>query len=119
MENISKDLKKILKISLPLLLIIIIGSYTYYKTKDLLKGVALEIHGVSDGESFDNPLVTLTGNAKNATELTMNGRKIFIDKSANFEEKILLIPGYNILAIKAEDKFGKKVEKDYQLTLIN
>lgn len=117
MVNSSKDFKKLLKISIPLLLFIIIGGYTYYKTKDLLRGVDLEVNGVADGQTFNDALITVSGRAKNATEISINGRKIFIDKAANFSEQIALLPGYNILDIKAEDKFGKKIERDYQLTL--
>jgi len=112
----NHNLKKILKIALPVFLFTVILSYTYYKTKDLLKGVVLEINGFKDGQTFAEPLLALSGLARNATRMTINGREIFIDKNANFEEKLLLLPGYNILEIKAEDKFGKKVEKHYQLT---
>ena len=93
----NHNLKKILKIALPVFLFTVILSYTYYKTKDLLKGVVLEINGFKDGQTFAEPLLALSGLARNATRMTINGREIFIDKNANFEEKLLLLPGYNIL----------------------
>ena len=113
----NKDFKKLLKIALPVFLFVIILSYTYYRTKNLVGGVILEIAGVTDGQTFDESPLTLTGSARNASKLTIDGREIFIDKDANFAEQLLLLPGYNILEIKAEDKFGKKVEKHYQLVL--
>ena len=112
-----KSLKRILSISLPALLFIIILGYTYYKTKDLIMGVALKIEGISDGQSFVDPLIKISGSAKNAVLLSIDDREIFIDKEAKFEEKVLLLPGYNILTVKAEDKFGKKIQKNYQLIL--
>ena|SRR3972149_12093947 len=115
--NMNKDFKKLLKIALPVFLFVIILSYTYYRTKNLVGGVILEIAGVTDGQTFDESPLTLTGSARNASKLTIDGREIFIDKDANFAEQLLLLPGYNILEIKAEDKFGKKVEKHYQLVL--
>ena len=102
---------------MPAFLFLIILSYTYYKTRDLLRGVVLNIGGVTNGESFTEPLVKIEGSAKNATILSINDREISVDKDANFQESLLLLPGYNILTIKAQDKFGKKAEKDYQLYL--
>jgi hypothetical protein len=117
MENSNKNFKRIVSIAAPALLFLIIASYTYYKTRDLLRGVVLSVNGITDGETFTEPEVSLTGSAKNALMLSINGREIFIDRNANFSENLLLLPGYNIVAIKAEDKFGKKAEKDYQVTL--
>ena len=107
-----------LTIALPVFLFIFILSYSYYKTKNLLRGVILEVNDVKDGQVFNQPLINLSGRAKNATRLYINGREISIDKNASFTEKMLLLTGYNVLTIKAEDKFGKKIEKDYKLNLI-
>jgi len=117
MANSNKGLKRILSLALPAFLFVIILGYTYYKTKNLLGGVILKVDGITDGQGFDSPEIKLFGSAKNATLMTINGREIFVDKDANFEEKLLLLPGYNIIEVKAEDKFGKKIQKDYQLTL--
>ncbi len=57
----------------------------------------------------------VTGNAKNATSLTLNGREISIDREGNFGETIALLSGYNIINIKARDKFGYIDEKNYKL----
>ena len=113
----NRDYKKILKIILPGLLFIIIASYTYFKTRDLIYGVDLRVSGIKDGEVRTEALVEISGLAKNAIDLTINDREVFIDKSAHFDEKLLLLPGYNLISVKAEDKFGKKAQKNYQLIL--
>jgi len=110
-----RNFKKILSIALPLFLFAVILSYTYYKTRDLLRGVVLNINGVANGEVFRDPTVKISGSAKNALKLSVNGREIFIDKNANFAEQLLLLPGFNILTVKAEDKFGYINEKNYKL----
>ena len=45
----------------------------------------------------------------------MNDRKIFIDQQGNFKEKILLSYGYNIITMKANDKFGRNTKKKLEL----
>jgi len=62
-----------------------------------------------------NSVVEVTGNAKNAINLALNGREISIDKSGNFKETIALLSGYNIINITVKDKFGYVDEKNYQI----
>ena len=57
----------------------------------------------------------IIGNAKNATNLTLNGREISVDQEGNFNETIALLPGYNIINITAKDKFGYVDKKNYKL----
>ena len=49
--------------------------------------------------------------AKNIKDISLNDRKIFIDEQGNFKEQLLLSYGYNVFKIKANDKFGRSVEK--------
>jgi uncharacterized protein YfaP (DUF2135 family) len=60
-------------------------------------------------------IIKITGNAKNAIKLTINGREIYIDQQGNFSEDFAPLKGYNILSIQARDKFGKVDEKNYKL----
>jgi len=70
---------------------------------------------IVDGSTMTNNILNITGNAKNALDLTLDGREISIDQQGNFNETIVLLPGYDIITIKAEDKFGNIDEKDYKL----
>ncbi len=79
-----------------------------------IKDVKIESGVISDTNNKFNVL-KVTGNAKNATSLTLNGREISIDQSGNFNETIMLLSGYNVITIKAEDKFGYTDEEDYKL----
>ena len=104
-----------LKVGFLILLFIVIGGYSYYKTRDVLQGVKLAINTIKDGQSFSTPAIEIQGSAKNAAYLSLDDRPIFMDKDGKFDESLLLLPGYNIINVKAQDKFGKKVEKNYQL----
>jgi len=68
-----------------------------------------------DGAVLTENIIKITGNAKNAINLTLNGREISVDQAGNFNETIALLPGYNIISIIAKDKFGYVDEKNYKL----
>ncbi|MFZ3011688.1 MAG: hypothetical protein WA060_01660 [Minisyncoccia bacterium] len=110
-----EDGKKIVKIAGFSVFFILIILYAIFISKDLIFGIKIREVNLSDGTVFTENIVKLTGNAKNAIKLTLNGREISIDQEGNFGETIALLPGYNIVTIKAEDKFGYVDEKNYKL----
>ena len=112
MQSDAKKIVKIVGFSVFFILIII---YAIFISKDLIFGIKIREVNLSDGAVFTENIVKLSGNAKNAIKLTLNGREISIDQEGNFGETIALLPGYNIVTIKAEDKFGYVDEKNYQL----
>lgn len=109
--------KKKLKIGTLTLLFLIVGVITFINTKDIIYGTNIKITNVEDGQTFTEPFIKLSGVAKNFKNLSINDRKIFTDQTGIFNENLLLLPGYNIITIKGEDKFGKTRQKVYQLIL--
>jgi len=107
--------KKIIKIVGLFIFFILIIIYIIWGSKDLIFGVKIKNVNLVDGATVTDNIVKLTGNAKNAIDLTLNGRKISVDEQGNFSETIALLSGYNIINIKAEDKFGYVDEKNYKL----
>jgi len=110
-----QDAKKILKIALLSVLFIFIAVYAFFNTRDLVFGVKIRDVVITRGKAEKINILNITGNAKNAKKLTLNGREISIDQRGNFNETIALILGYNIVTIRAEDKFALEDEKHYQL----
>ncbi len=94
---------------------ILIIIYVIWGSKDLIFGVKIKNVNLVDGATVTDNIVKLTGNAKNAIDLTLNGRKISVDEQGSFNETIALLYGYNIINIKAEDKFGYVDEKNYHI----
>lgn len=113
------DGKKIIKIVGFSVFFILIILYAIFISKDLIFGIRIKDVNLSDGAVFTDNIVKLNGNAKNAIELTLNGREISIDQEGNWNETIALLPGYNIVTIKAIDKFGYVDEKNYKLMFKN
>ena len=46
----------------------------------------------------------------------MNGKPVIVDKDGNFEEILLLSPGYNSTLFSAKDRFNRTTE--YKLELV-
>ena len=112
MKNNAKKILKIVSLSAFLLFIII---YAFFRTKDLIFGVKIKEVNIVDGTKVTDNIMKITGNAKNAVNLTLNDRVISVDQKGNFDETIALLSGYNIISIKAKDEFGNSDEKNYKL----
>lgn len=111
----NANFKKIVKIGGLSVFFILIIIYAFFISKDIIFGVKITNVNIRDGTTVTESVLKLTGNARNAIELTLDGREISVDQQGNFNETIALLPGYNIINIKAKDKFGYVDEKNYKL----
>lgn len=114
---LTKSFKYALKIGFSGLLFLIIIGYAFYRTKDLILGVKLEVSGIKDNSSYSSPLINISGRAKNASFVSLSGKEIYIDKDGYWNDKLLLMSGYNIITIEVKDKFGHQTRKNYQVFL--
>ncbi|KKS05027.1 MAG: hypothetical protein UU82_C0002G0036 [Candidatus Nomurabacteria bacterium GW2011_GWC2_41_8] len=114
----NSNAKKILQWIGLCLFFILIVIYAFYRSEDLIFGVRIKNVNLADGATVAENIMKVTGNAKNAINLTLNGREISIDQQGDFNETIALLPGYNIINIKAQDKFGYIDEKNYKLMYV-
>ena len=80
--------------------------YTFFQAKYLIFGVKIKNVNIENQAQYEKNPIEITGNAIHAIELTLNDREISIDKKGDFKEFVALSPGYNIIKIKAKDKFG-------------
>ena len=94
---------------------LIIIFYGIYRSQNLITGVKIRDVNIVDGTKITESIMNIAGNAKNANKLYLNGREISVDQSGNFKETIALLSGYNVVNIKASDKFGNVDEKNYKL----
>lgn len=113
----TQDSKKIIKISLISVFFILILGYALFVSKDLIFGVKIRDVNLIDGATLTESVQKVSGNARHAIHLTLNGREISINQAGDFRETIALLPGYNIITIRAEDKFGYVDEENYKLIL--
>jgi hypothetical protein len=92
--------------------------YAYLATKDFIAGPQITVISPTDGETATSSPIDIVGIAKNISSITLDDRKIFIDDEGNFKEKLLLYPGYNIISVKAEDRYKRTTEKTIRLVFI-
>jgi hypothetical protein len=92
----------------------IIG-YALFQTRNLIQGPIIKIHSPVNGSSLTKSFVEIEGAAKNISYINLNDRQIFTDESGAFSERLLLSYGYNIITLRARDKFGREVEKTLEL----
>ncbi len=107
--------KKTIKIASLCAFFLIIIIFAFFRSKDLIFGVKIRNVNIENGAKVTESVQKITGNAKNAISLTLNGREISVNNKGDFEETIVLLSGYNIVNIKAIDKFSYVDEKNYQL----
>ena len=96
-------------------LIFSILGYTYFQTRNLIAGPVITISNPENGSTRSSSRIEIHGSTKNISHITLNNRQIFIDESGAFTEKVLLSPGYNIITLEAEDKFGRKTKEILEL----
>ena len=106
-----------LKIILYVLFGIIIVGYSIFQAWKLISGPIIDIYSPQNGATYTNTLIEISGRARNVSYLNLNDRPIFTDKDGYFKEKLLLLPGYNIIKLDARDKFKTYTEKKLELIL--
>ncbi len=82
-----------------------------YNVRDIVIGAPLSVRMVKDGATVADPYLPISGNARHAQQVHINGRQIPIDQEGNFSDGIILSPGYNVVTITQKDRFGNQKEK--------
>ncbi len=92
-------------------LIAVFAIYGFYRAREFMAGPEVALNEPRDGQLFKNSFVRVSGEAKNIASISLDGNRIFIDEKGLFKENLLLARGYNIIEVRAVDKFGKEVKK--------
>ncbi len=101
-------------IGITLFLIALFG-YGIFEVWNYATGPKIIIASPANGSAVSESLISIDGQGRNTKEITLNDRPIVVDEQGNFSEKILLSYGYNVLELKAKDRFGKKTEQQLQI----
>ncbi len=108
--------KKLLRIlSISCIIFIVIG-YALFASHSFISGPEIIISEPISGSTISTSSVMVKGMALRIQDITLNGRPILIDKEGNFNETLLLHPGYNTSLFSAKDKFNRTTE--YKLDLV-
>jgi hypothetical protein len=96
-------------------LVAFVLGFAAFNMRDILFGCTLTVDGITDGATVASLVFPINGSAPHAKRITVDGRSIAIDREGNFSENILLSPGYNIVEVALEDRFGKEKTKTFHL----
>lgn len=86
-----------------------------YNMRDRILGTPLVVRTADNGATLTSAFLPITGSARHARELLINGRSITIDRHGAFTDEIVLSPGYNIVEVSLTDQFGSHKTKTYQV----
>jgi hypothetical protein len=111
----KRNLKKIIRVTLTVLFFSFILLYAILNTRLISRGIDLSINGIENGKIYTEGTLEITGNAKRAKHVLVNGREISVNQQGDFKDYLVLLPGYNIMTISAEDKFGKITQETFDI----
>lgn len=104
------------RIIIALLILVGIGGYAFYESRNLLRGPVITIDQPVTGATLNSPVTDIKGRVQNMVHISMNDRPISVDEAGNFQEKYVLSNGNNVVKVTAEDRFGRK--KDALIEII-
>lgn len=94
--------------------ILLVVGYSWSRARNLIQGPNLTVN-TANNLTLTSPLVRIEGEVERVSHLKLNGGKIFADAGGHFAEPLLLYPGYNVVKLEAEDRFGRQVVKYVKL----
>lgn len=107
--------RKAIKIASAIIFVILLLGYAGFELKKIALGPKIKLLSPYSGATVSESLLEIVGNAENIKDIRLNDRKIFTDEQGNFKEKMLLSYGYNVIKIKAEDRFGQETDKTIEI----
>ena len=87
----------------------------FFQSKEYLSGPTIIINSPQNGVTINNSFIKVEGLAKRVSFITLNDRQIYVDEEGKINEDMLLQNGYNIISIKATDRFNRRVESRLEL----
>ncbi len=109
------NFKKILIINGVSILSLALLVLIFFQSKEFLAGPSIVITSPQNGATLSSSLLHVDGVAKRVSFITLNDRQIYVDETGKISEELLLQYGYNIISLKATDRFNRKVEKRLEL----
>lgn len=112
------DGRKILQLTFAGLGVAIVIGYSGFVLYDFVRGPRIIIDSPISGYSTTAPMITIVGRAIHTNNITINDAKTAVDLEGNFQTRLLLAPGYNIIRIAAKDSYGRNESKTIETVLV-
>lgn len=106
-------LKSGMFLTLGILVVALVG----YNMRDRILGTPLIVSTAKNGTTLTTPFLPISGTARHARTLSINGRAVTVDRHGAFADEVVLSPGYNIVEVSLTDQFGGQKTKTYQIVV--
>ena len=113
--SVEKSARTYLYRTLIILGILSIVFYALFELRHLIAGPVISIEYPASGATLIESLIELRGKTQNVAYLSLNDRPIYVDSKGQVREPLLLSDGYNVIRIKAKDRFGRQAEERLEL----
>lgn len=110
--------RKIIKWILVGILVATVVGYSCFVLYGYIRGPRVTISTPESGFATTTPVITIAGHAVHISTLSINGLDVPSDLDGNFQSRLILAEGYNIMKVAAKDRYGRVVEKTIELTLM-
>lgn len=84
-----------------------------YNVKDMVFGTPFTVTAAKDGSTVTDAFVPISGTARHAKQININGRIVAVDREGNFSDGVILSPGYNIVEVEEINQFGREKKETY------
>lgn len=98
--------------------IVLIVALAFANMRDSIFGAPFRVSVAENGTTVSTSFLPISGSAKHARDILINGRSIALDRSGNFSDAVILSPGYNTIAVSLKDQFGKEKMQTYQFVYV-
>ena len=103
---------------LTILGILIVVGYSFFALKDVLRGPRIEIATPESGYATTTPLIVVAGRVLRGNLFFINNATTTIDLDGNFDDRLLLSSGYNIMTLEARDRYGRIDTETVEITYV-
>ena len=111
--------RKKLATALAILFLLSFLIYSGFEAEKLIYGPQIILSSPKNNDTLQGSgLIKVTGSTKNVSFISLDGRQIFTDTNGNFNESLVLLPGYNIITLSAKGRYGKEVSRKLQLYFV-
>ena len=91
--------------------------YCLFQARFLILGPQVWIETPTDGLVVSDPVLVVSGTAKNTAWISLNDRQIFTNKEGWWSEKLILGEGLSIMTVRVRDRFGREKAKSVRVVL--
>lgn len=91
--------------------------FIFFRFRPLARGPEVVVEYPPPHEAVESGFVTVTGTVRHVAKLSINGAEVLPTTDNRFTYALLVPPGYSILYVYAEDRFGKTFSQEVPLYL--